>query len=316
MVQEFGQGVHPGSDENVKVDPDGKVRLPVSVVVAGSEKIDGVDTTKYELIRQGTVQLTEFFKVEDKGVTAIARIPVGEGTYKLLPPQQLLKFPLREGDKWEYSGKVRQDDGEELATRQTFEIVGREGIQLPSGKFDSYHLRMTVLSPEPKIIEDRWFVPNIGFVKIVTEFERPDGAMIQRVNLELTEQPKVANVIPDGGASKSAKKLHFHADVSASRQGAPATSFDSATDKIYCRWRSDSLNTGDVLRSEWIAEDVGEVAPKNYKIAEAPTKISSGQNNGAFTLSRPTNGWPVGKYRVEIHDGDKLVETVKFDISK
>jgi len=316
MTQEFGEGVRPSAGQGVNLDADGKVRLPLSVSVAGTDKIDGVEVTKYELHRQGTVQLTEFFKVDDAGVTAIARNPAGEGTYTLLPPQQLLRFPLREGDKWEYRGKVRKDDGEELATTQTFEIVRREGIQVPAGTFDSYHVHMTVLSPEPKIVEDRWFVPKIGFVKIVTEFERPDGAMMQRVSLELAEQPKIAGVAPAGGASETAKKLHLHADVSASRQGEPATFFDLATDKIYCRWQSDSLHTGDVLRAEWVAEDVGAVAPKNYKIAESPTKISSVQDNGAFTLSRPTNGWPVGKYRVEIYDGDKLVETVKFDIAK
>lgn len=318
MVQEFGKGVHPSADENAKVDPDGKVRLPVSVVAAGSEKIDSVDTTKYQLIRQGTVQLTEFFAVDDKGVTAIARIPVGEGTYRLLPSQTLLKFPLREGDKWEYVGKVRKDDGDQLATKQEFEIVAREAIQMPAGKFDSYHLRMTVLSPEPKIVEDRWFAPNIGFVKIVTEIDRPDGELIQRVSLELAEQPKIASVAPAPaiGASETAKKLQSRASVAASRQGEPTTSFDSATDKIYCRWESDSLNTGAVLRAVWIAEDVGEVAPKNYKIAEKSLTLSSGQDNGVFTISRPTNGWPVGKYRVEIYDGDQLVETLKFDISK
>jgi hypothetical protein len=41
MIQEFGQGVRP-NDSSVTPDPDGKVRLPITIAVAGMEKIDGV----------------------------------------------------------------------------------------------------------------------------------------------------------------------------------------------------------------------------------------------------------------------------------
>ena len=33
-------------------------------------------------------------------------------------------------------------------------------------------------------------------------------------------------------------------------------------------------------------------------------------------LSKPTNGWPVGKYRMEISVNDKLAEPLKFSIAQ
>lgn len=164
MVQEFGTGVHPGADENVKLDPDGKVRLPVIIFVAGTENIDGIETTRYDLYRQGRVQLTEFLKVDEKGVTAVARSAEDGEKSKLDPPQKILSFPPRAGEKWKYNGKAGDEE-----TTQTYEIVGRESIEVPAGKFDAFHLRLTQLSPTPpSIVEERWFVPNLGYVKILT----------------------------------------------------------------------------------------------------------------------------------------------------
>ena len=46
---------------------------------------------------------------------------------------------------------------------------------------------------------------------------------------------------------------------------------------------------------------------------ETLTATEEGQNGG-FTLSKPNNGWPVGKYRAELYVDGKLAETVKFEI--
>ena len=37
-------------------------------------------------------------------------------------------------------------------------------------------------------------------------------------------------------------------------------------------------------------------------------------DDGDFAFSKPTKGWPVGKYRVEIYVNDDLAKTVKFTI--
>ena len=263
MVQEFGTGVHPGANENVKLDPDGKVRLPVIIFVAGTENIDGIETTRYDLYRQGRVQLTEFLKVDEKGVTAVARSAEDGEKSKLDPPQKILSFPPRAGEKWKYNGKAGDEE-----TTQTYEIVGRESIEVPAGKFDAFHLRLTQLSPTPpNIVEERWFVPNLGYVKILTTMTRPDGGLLERIDLQLSERPAIEQR-PAVAATTPVEKKLLHAALAKEILGESTGRFAADTEKIFCRWQGDALHPGDKLRAVWIAEDVGDVATKNYKIIE------------------------------------------------
>ena len=311
MVQEFGNGVHPGADENVKLDPDGKLRLPVIISAAGTEKTDGIETTRYDLYRQGRVQLTEFLKVDENGVTAVARSAEDGEKSKLEPPQKILSFPPRADEKWSYNGKAG-----DMETTQTYEMVGRESINVPAGKFDAFHLRLTQLTPAPpKVVEDRWFVPGVGYAKILTTMTREDGGLLERIDLQLSERPAIGQRPAAVAASPVEKKL-LHAALAKETLGEPTGRFAADTKKIFCRWQGDALHEGDKIRAVWIAEDVGDVAPKNYKIAETSTSADGPQAAGTLTLSRPTKGWPIGKYRVEIYDGDQIVETLTFDIAK
>jgi hypothetical protein len=313
MTQEFGQGVHP-SDKSLKRDAQGKIHLPIDIYVTGKQHVGDVDTFKYDMYRQGAVSLTEFLTVDEKGVTAIARSAENGEPSLCVPPQKILNFPPHAEEKWNYKGSVG-----DMETEQTYEIVGRESVQAPAGKFDAFHLRLTQVAPTPpNVVEDRWFVPNIGYVKIVTTMTLPNSNLLQRITLELSEGPKIGEK-PAAASAPSAsplgKKL-LHAALAKEPMSEPTTSFTPDLKKIFCRWQGDALHEGDKIRAVWIAEDVGDVAPKNYKIAETSTSADGPQAAGTFTFSRPTNGWPIGKYRVEIYDADQLVETLSFDISK
>ncbi len=310
MIQEFGEGVRPGADEHVTLDPDGKLRLPAVIFAAGKENIDGVETTRYDLYRQGRIQLTEFLKVDEDAVTAVARSAEDGEKSKVDPPQKILSFPPRVGEKWNYAGKVG-----DLETTQSYEIVAQESVEVPAGKFDAYHLRLTQLTPAPpKVVEDRWFVPGVGYVEIVTEVKRGDDQLLQRVSLELTEMPKMGErpVV----SSTPAVKKPLQATLAKESTGEPTTTFSSDIPKIYARWQGETLQKGDKIRCVWIAEDVGDVAPKNYKVDETSTTADGPRGSGTFTLSKPNKGWPVGKYRAEFYQGDQLVETVRFEIAK
>lgn len=70
---------------------------------------------------------------------------------------------------------------------------------------------------------------------------------------------------------------------------------------------------GTTLTGSFIAEDVGEAAPKNFVIDSA-TVTAQDKMAATFTLGRPTNGWPLGQYRLEIKHGKKLVHTERFMI--
>ena len=310
MTQEFGEGVRPSADEKTTPGPDGKVHLPISIFVAGTEKIDGVETYKYELERQGRVQLTEFLQVTDAGVIAFARADSDGEKAKLTPPQKILSFPPRAGEKWEYKGRV-----DDIETRQSFEILGRESISVPAGKFEAFHLRLTQLAPTPPSIqEDRWFTPNVGYVKILTEVKLAGGGLIQRINLEMTEAPRVGE--RPSVTSKPEEKKALGAALAKELTGEPTTIFTDDIPKIYARWQGETLKKGDTIRAVWMTEDVGAAAPPNYKVAETSKTATEPRSFGTFTLSKPNKGWPVGKYRLELYVGSELVETLRFTISK
>lgn len=70
---------------------------------------------------------------------------------------------------------------------------------------------------------------------------------------------------------------------------------------------------GTTLTGAFIAEDVGAAAPKNFVIDSANVTAAD-KMAATFTLGRPTNGWPIGQYRLEIKQGKKLVHTERFMI--
>jgi len=94
----------------------------------------------------------------------------------------------------------------------------------------------------------------------------------------------------------------------------PATTFPADIPKLYAFFRSKGTEKGDILRGVWIAEDVGDAAPKQTKIDEAALTADENDFYGAFSLTKPTKGWPAGKYKVEIYLGDELATTAKFAI--
>jgi len=66
----------------------------------------------------------------------------------------------------------------------------------------------------------------------------------------------------------------------------------------------------------WIAENVGEAAPPNYKVGEANVVAGSSDPSGTFTLSRPDKGWPLGDYKVEFYLDKTLIEAIGLKISR
>ena len=89
--------------------------------------------------------------------------------------------------------------------------------------------------------------------------------------------------------------------------------FARDTPKIVCVWRVKGVTSGTVLKGVWVAEDVGNAAPPNYKLIDKSMTITL-ENEGSLNVTKPTNGWPVGKYRLEIYLNDTLVKTLPFTI--
>ena len=104
--------------------------------------------------------------------------------------------------------------------------------------------------------------------------------------------------------------------LSSERFGKPTTTFSSGTPQIYARWQGHRLRKGAKVRAVWIAENIGDDPPPDYKVDEASAIAESPTTPGVFTLSRPDDGWAIGDYRAEFYVDDVLVETVKLRIVK
>jgi hypothetical protein len=92
------------------------------------------------------------------------------------------------------------------------------------------------------------------------------------------------------------------------------TSFMSDTPKLYAMFKTKGIQNGDKVRGVLVAENVGDVAPANSQVLEKTLTLEEDTSDGDFNFSKPTNGWPAGKYRVEIYVNGELATTVKFTI--
>lgn len=110
-----------------------------------------------------------------------------------------------------------------------------------------------------------------------------------------------------------ARKLSL--EISDRPNGEPKQEISSAVVNIFARWRGRGLGERAKVRVVWIAENVGDIAPPNYEIDDAST-IVSGDAHGAFTLSRPIDGWAPGAYRVNLYVNGTLAASVHLRILK
>ena len=76
------------------------------------------------------------------------------------------------------------------------------------------------------------------------------------------------------------------------------------------------METGSKLSSSWIAEDTHGAAPDNYKIDSVDLLVKGGINVATFSLSKPTKGWPKGKYRVDLFIDGKAAGSMHFKIEE
>ncbi|HEX6565729.1 MAG TPA: hypothetical protein VF020_15670 [Chthoniobacterales bacterium] len=111
------------------------------------------------------------------------------------------------------------------------------------------------------------------------------------------QSPKVEAIIAEGQDSK------------------PATAFAPDAPKLYAFFRSEGTHAGDKLRGVWIADDVGSAAPKQTTIDQATLTADKDNFYGGFSLTKPTKGWPAGKYHVDIYVNDKLAVSPEFTIT-
>jgi hypothetical protein len=112
---------------------------------------------------------------------------------------------------------------------------------------------------------------------------------------------------PSGTAPSVEAKLS--ADTS---QGETAPPFPASAMKLRLKWKALEERLAQPLEIRWIAVDTAGVAPKDHVISAS--RSEPGKTAGAFALSKPTSGFPPGKYRVELQQAGKIIYTEDFII--
>jgi hypothetical protein len=304
LTEEIGSGLKV---PDAKRDADGKIRLPVLYRIAGTENVDGKDLLMFEMHRAGVVTNSDLLTVDKDGIVCWARINLDGELIKLDPPQTMIGIPLKRGANWSFDGRVA-----DMKVSQRYKVMGEEDINVPAGRFHAFHIHGEQTSPSPMTI-DRWFANGTGIVKDVTTMCAANGDLLQRISLELMDQPKIM----DRPRVKSdAAPQRLSVSVSKEHFGKAATTFSSDTAQIYAHWQGHRLRKGAKVRAVWIAENIGEDFPPDYKVDEASAIAGGPTAQGVFMLSRPDDGWTVGDYRVEFYVDDVFADAVKLKIVK
>ncbi len=273
--------------------------------LSGTQEFDGKKLLKLETFIDNVLSKTELVSVDESGIHCFARSDKDGKITALSSPQTIVPAKLQASTSWECEGEVA-----DVPMHQHCVVAGAEDVSVPAGNFHAFRFHCEQSAPA-SIVIDRWFVPRAGFVKVRTTMRSPSGDLLGRQTLELT-RPPVVTPRPGSELATTAKKLS--AGVSSERVGKFETEFSSSVPNIYARWQGHGLREQAKVRVVWIAENVGDVAPPNYRIDEATTIAAAPDSRGMFTLSRPENGWAEGNYRVEFYLDTTLVEVVRLRI--
>jgi len=99
------------------------------------------------------------------------------------------------------------------------------------------------------------------------------------------------------------------------KDGKRVSAFKPDSQYIYVMFTLADAPRGTLVRCLWFAEKV-EVAPPDYKLYESQVRMGGGgvNNQGNCWISRPNNGWPVGRYRVELYIAERKASLLRFNV--
>jgi hypothetical protein len=255
---------------------------------------------RIETVVNGATHSTEFLKNEGKTILATAFRDANGETRTFDPPVTILPGDLNFGAEWNYRGPVAG-----LDLDLPLKITGEGEIEVPAGKFRALHFRGEK-NDGLFTVADFWFVRGVGSIKEIVTQRGPSGDLLSRNSIELAKLPAQSQTKPE------LKKLET--SVSTSSEGDPLAVVSDDALQIVARWRGHGLRKNAKIRAVWIAQETG-VAPVNFKVDEATAVAPISNAFGKFTLSRPSDGWAPGKYRVEFYVDDELTDTVDLTIT-
>jgi len=91
-----------------------------------------------------------------------------------------------------------------------------------------------------------------------------------------------------------------------------ADSFAPDTPMIYFSADLVDVASGSKVTISWISVDSHGVAPANYKVDEVNLDIGANENQVTSSINKPTAGWPVGTYRVDLSIDGTAADAADF----
>ncbi len=95
----------------------------------------------------------------------------------------------------------------------------------------------------------------------------------------------------------------------------PTLLFAADVPEIYLDVELIDIVGGETLTATWIAEKTDTARP-NSKIDSADVIVDASMNDAKFSVHRPSAGWPIGDYRVEMAINGQSASSVHFKIVK
>jgi hypothetical protein len=258
------------------------------------------NSLRLETSVNGAIHSTEFLTTRDNNVLVTAVRNANGETQAFDPPVMVLPADLNFGAEWNYRGPVA---GLDVNLRLT--VVGEAAIEVPAGKFRALHFHGEQ-NDGVSTVADFWFVRGVGSIKETLTQRGPSGDLLSRNSIELAKPPA------QSPAASELKKLE--ASVSTSSDGDPLKTISADALQIVARWQGHGLRKNAKIRAVWIAQDTG-VAPADFKVDEANAVAPVSNAFGKFTLSRPSDGWAPGKYRIEFYVDGELTDTAEVTIA-
>ena len=91
-------------------------------------------------------------------------------------------------------------------------------------------------------------------------------------------------------------------------------SFAPDTAEIFLTAQMDDVKAGSKVTIIWVAVDTKGVAPANYTIDKVDLDVTDGMNVLDGNITKPTAGWPVGTYRVDIAVDGTVASSADFEV--
>lgn len=227
----------------------------------------------------------------------------------------------------------------------TREVNEKKEAVAPTTSFDSndqvIHAVVRLASaPDNTKVKARWLAVKVDGIpdkQLVAETSVDAGGSNNFIDFTLT--PSERGLPPGeykvdlylnpqkGKESQPAKTLHFtvkasspmiaQATLAERRDGeAPTTVFASDAEKFYCYVQMRGQTAGAKVTARWIAVEAQGVE-SNSEIDRSLITLEGDQNLINFSLARPADGWPLGKYRVDLYLGEapEPIKSLPFNVA-